>query len=105
MSTNSDNPRAPQPDDGSAGQQGECQQYPHLFILQKCTFNPGAGRYVTIQTNWGDWRFEIADADSSPRPGTPGQIVNIAHQLQPRHSPHPPAAQQARDQDQDKREE
>ena len=78
----------------------------HTSLFYKnFTFNPGARRYVTIQTNWGDWRFEVADADSSPRPGTPGQIVNIAHQLQPRHSPHPPAAQQARDQDQDKREE
>ena len=78
--------------------------YTSLFY-NNLTFNPGARRYVTIQTNWGDWRFEVADADSSPRPGTPGQIVNIAHQLQPRHSPYPPAAQQARDQDQDKREE
>ena len=78
--------------------------YTSLFY-NNLTFNPGARRYVTIQTNWGHWRFEVADADSSPRSGTPGQIVNIAHQLQPRHSPHPPAAQQARDQDQDKREE
>ena len=78
----------------------------HTSLFYKnLTFNPGARRYVTIQTNWGDWRFEVVDADSSPRPGTPGQIVNIAHQLQPRHPPHPPAAQQARDQDQDKREE
>ena len=35
MSTNSDNSRAPLPDDGSAGQQGKCQQYLHLFILQR----------------------------------------------------------------------
>ena len=35
MSTNSDNSRAPLPDDGSAGQQGKCQQYLHLFILQQ----------------------------------------------------------------------
>ena len=78
--------------------------YTSLFY-NNLTFNPGVRRYVTIQTNWGDWRIEVADADSNPRPGTPGRVINIAHQLQPRHPRHPSTAQQARDQDQDKREE
>ena len=78
---------------------------PTFLHSTQITFHPGVRRYVTIQTNWGDWRIEVADADSNPRPETPGQIINIAHQLQPRHPRHPSTAQQARDQDQDKREE
>ena len=74
-------------------------------------------RFVTIQTNRGDWTFEVSDApDPTPRQPTPGRTVYI--DLQPSTlnrtlTPQPstlntrqhPAAQQPGDQGQNQREE